>query len=206
MFGEHDHDRVDARIMFGGARGAGARPAAAIGQGRLSAHRTEAMAAVPVGEAERGGKGGRVTGVERRQQSEMGAAVDRYVGGRQMREKRGVAVESEEQGWFSFNRGPLQAPCRIERGGIVFPVELARGEARGKRGNALGKSAECVGAVEARAGEEGIRQPFPPAPRDRPPQPGDTASAVPLFPARHAAATSRRRAAGPRPRRGGGRG
>src|SRR3546814_6929501 len=51
IFGEHDHDRVDAREMFGVAAAAAPPPAAAKQVGRRPAHRAEAVPRVTVDQA-----------------------------------------------------------------------------------------------------------------------------------------------------------
>jgi hypothetical protein len=73
MFDEHDHDRIDARVMFGGARWAFARPAAADDVRPASASRAECVPRVPAGKAERGCEQGRIVGVEFGEPGKSGA-------------------------------------------------------------------------------------------------------------------------------------
>ena len=116
------------------------------------------MAAVPVGKAQRSGENRRVGCVELGHQTEMRAAVDRDIARRQRGEMRDFAVEPKEQWRIVLDRSPLQTAVLIQCGRTIVPCEQARGGAAGKRGDAIGVGAKRVGAVEARAGEEGVSQ------------------------------------------------
>ena len=125
MLGEHDHDRVDARIMFGAAVAAPARPAAAVGLGRWSADRAKAMAAVPVGKAQRGGEGRRFRRVQQASSWKCArASIGTLPSGSD--EKRGDRRRSRGTAADRLDRSPAQLALLVDRGGAIVPDELPR--------------------------------------------------------------------------------
>ena len=100
MFREHDHHRVDPREMLGLAALASPRPAAANDRARLAAAGAKLVAAVPVGEAQRGGENGGVVRIERSEERECGARVGRGL----RHQRREIAARR--------CRGPGTAPGR----------------------------------------------------------------------------------------------
>ena len=71
---------------------------------------------------------------------------------------RDLAVEAKEEGRIVFDCGPHEAATLVQSGGAIVPREQARVGAACECGDLLGESAKGIGAVEARPGEEGIRQ------------------------------------------------
>ena len=124
MLGEHNHHRVGARIMLGTAVRADARPAAAVWLGRLPADRTVQVPAMPIGKAERSGKGGRLMFVEDRQQMNMGIGVGRGIAVRQVREPRRLAVKAEKQRGLAGGWAPAELALLIEDRRAIGPHQL----------------------------------------------------------------------------------
>ena len=196
MLGKHDHHRVDARDNVrrrklaqaatsrrDWARSACRRPSNSRGGGaswRGSARRRRVGASVGVEHATSSAKWARA--------STGGVAVG------QRREARRLAVEAEEQRRLAGDRLPAQPPVLVERRGAIVPDQLrARRRRRRARRCASGSARSMIGAVEAGAGEEGVRRqglPFEQAP---PRRRGGRASAGRPRRAGRAAATSLRR-------------
>ena len=140
MLGEHDHDRIDARIMFGAARAAGARPAAAIGRGRLRRRPSRS-----------GGGGASWRGSARRRRSARRAASsmaeqpEMRARRRPARRRRAgarsaaLAVEPEEQRRLAGDLAPPQPPCSSSAG-APLPTPAAAHRRGGKRGDRLGSA------------------------------------------------------------------
>ena len=195
MLGQHDHHRVDARIMFGAAARAAPRPAAAVGL----------ASAVRRPSNSRGG-GASWRGSARRRRSARRSASSSASSAKCARASTGdvpagsgeksrrAAVEAEEQGRVAVDRAPAQPALVVERRRAIVPHQLrARRVARASAAIALGLGAQRVGAVEpgpAKKGSGGKWRSFwraPPRPR------GGRASAGPPRRAGRAAATSPRR-------------
>ena len=88
----------------------------------------------------------------------MGARIDRRGAVGQRREARCIAVETEEQRRSVAAFVPAQAPVAVERGGAIVPCQLARVRVQGKRSDGVRVGAQMIRAVEACAGEEGVRR------------------------------------------------
>ena len=153
------------------------------------------MAAMPVGEAQRGREDRRIGGIELAEQPEMRATVDRDVAGRERREVRDVAVEPEEKRGIARDGIPAKATFFVKRGGAIVPRQQARMGLVGECGDAVGVGAERVGAVQSRAGKKRLRQNSSPAGRALIRQRGDKGSEVRPRSVRSAAATTPRQVA-----------
>ena len=159
MLSEHDDDRVGARIMLAIATAATARPAAPFGHGRLAADRAMAVTPVPVGKAERRPEDRRIIGIELTEQAEMRPGVGRHRTIGQGREARLAIGKPKEQRPFAVvERAPDQPPVGIDRGRAPLPLQRSRSRIAGQRRDPLGLGAKRIGAIEAWAGEEGLRR------------------------------------------------
>ena len=124
MLGQHDHDGVGARIMFS-ATGSGRCATSRRGWfSGLPADRAVQVPAVPIGEAERGSKGWRLTFVEQRQQVNEGISIGRGIAVRQMRETRRFTLKAEKQHWLGSGGLPAELALLIEDGRSVVPHQL----------------------------------------------------------------------------------
>ncbi len=158
MFGEHDHDRIDPRIMFVAARHAFARPSAAIRPGGRSADRTIAVTAMPVGQAQRGGEDGRLSDVELGEKCEMSARVDwRGAVGKRGKARR-FAIQPEEQRRFGRNRLPAKEAMLVNRRSAILPDQLGRIGLLAQGLDCRRAGAQMVGAVQSGAREKRIRR------------------------------------------------
>ena len=114
------------------------------------------MAAVPVGQAQRGGEDRRVGGVELAEQRRNGR-------GRRPRRRPAGATRNAVFRRRVRGRGadrprprPIQAALLVERGRAIVPHQQRARRASGHRGDALGMGAQRIGAVEPGAGEKGV--------------------------------------------------
>ena len=158
MLRQHDHHRIDAGIMFGAARSAGARPAAPIGLGDLAADRAMAVAPMPVGKAESGGKRRSFAGIDQRKELEMGAGVDRRGSVGKVGKAWRVTVQPEKQGRGATNGLPTQAAQFADCRSSIFPDELQCGGMAGQLPDGIGGATQMIGAVETRTGEKWLRR------------------------------------------------
>ena len=194
MLRQHDHHRVDPREMFGSAAVAAPRPAAANDRARLPAIGAKWVAAVPVGRGSaRRRRSAASRGSSRARKREGGARV-----GWGLRHQRGEArraiVEAQEQRRV-VDLAPDEPALAVERRKAVEPLQLARRRVARQLGDPLGLAAQQIGAVEAGAGEEGLRrQGRRCAWRGRARRRGGRASEGPPRRSGRAAATSLRRA------------
>ena len=127
MLGQHDHHRVDAGIMFGAARTAGARPAAAIGLGRPGRRPSNGHGG---GASWPGSAPRRRSALRRRRAatsswkwaraSTAAAPSGRWRSGARRPPSQGTAAGRPSTG------SPAQLAQLVDRRGAIFPNELPR--------------------------------------------------------------------------------
>lgn len=107
--------------MLAAACRASPRPAAANQLRWLAANRAMAVAAMPVGEAQRAGELGRILGIELGEQAESNR---RRRGWRQRRKARRIAVQAEKQQRIP-NPSPGKLTVRLNERQSIGPLQLA---------------------------------------------------------------------------------
>ena len=154
MFDEHDHHRIDPRIMFGAAVRAAPRPTAADDHVLLPAIGAISVTAMPPGKAKCSGKQRSVVAAE--DGHERKGCIGLAFHGHDRREPRRAPVEPQEQ-WGVRYRFPDKPAPIIKRRKAILPSKLTRIGSCGQVRQRGLIGTKRIGAIEARTAEKWIR-------------------------------------------------